>query len=575
MKHLLFTLLLVIAGLAANAQELAPEPASGFTERSAIETRQYMVVSGHELASHAGDAILAQGGNAIDAAIATQMVLNLVEPHASGIGGGGFLLYYDHTNKNVEAFDGRETAPAAATGDMFLDEEGNPPSYQDALKGGLSVGTPGLLRMLEQAHKAHGKLPWKALFTPAIELAEKGFPLSPRLHTVIKSAPYIAQSAEAKALFFTDNGEIKPIGTIIQNPALGQTFRLIAKNGADAFYKGPIAKSIVDTVRNNPFKPGRLTEKDLSKYETIEREPLCDTYRGYRVCAMPPPTSGGITVLQTLKLLERFNLKALKVNSPEGIDVVMQAAKLSFADRNAYVADCDFIPVPIAGMLAPDYIKERSALITPKKPLQVATAGQLPWDKRCGETHYAYEHPSTTHMSIVDKEGNAVSLTSSIEFSFGSGLMTRGFFLNNQLTDFSLVPKKDGVQVANRIEPHKRPRSSMAPILVFDKNDDLYLVLGSPGGSRIISYVLQTLIFVIDENMTLNKAINAPHYATTGDATELEQLTPIEKLADRLKGLGHKVTIGDLTSGLHAIEIKNGRLFSGVDARREGSAVGK
>ncbi len=509
------------------------------------------------------------------AAIATQMVLNLVEPQASGIGGGGFLLYYDKATGKTEAYDGRETAPQAATSDMFLDDKGVAPPYQEALKGGLSVGTPGLLRMLEQVHKAHGKLAWKELFEPAIKLSREGFPMSQRLYKVIESTPYIIKSPEAKALYFTKNDEIKPVGAIIKNPAFAKTLSVIAASGADGLYKGDIAKSIVKIVKNNPFKVGRLTEEDLSAYKAVERQPLCNNYRGYNLCGMPPPTSGGITVLQSLKLLERFDLKKMSVDSPETINLVMGAARLSFADRNTYIADCDFVPVPVSAMLSPEYIKQRSALINKNSGLQKVAAGNLQWDERCGNLKFANEHPSTTHMSIVDREGNAVSMTSSIEFSFGSGLMTRGFFLNNELTDFSLVPQIEGVKVANRVEPGKRPRSSMAPMLVFDKNGDLFMVIGSPGGSRIISYVLQTIVSVLDFGMKLDDAINQPHFATTGDAIELEKGTALEKLSEPLIKIGNNVTTGDLTSGLHGIQIKENRLFSGVDARREGAAVGK
>jgi gamma-glutamyltranspeptidase/glutathione hydrolase len=574
MKKIFAVIIVCMLSFASVATELAPEPASGFKFKPLVAAKGHMVVSGSIFASQAGDEIIKKGGNAIDAAIATQMVLNLTEPQASGIGGGGFLLYYDKNTNKIEAYDGRETAPAASTPDMFLDKSGKPLAYQDALKGGLSVATPGLLRMLEQVHKAHGKLPWKELFAPAIKLSQEGFPLSPRLYKVIESAPYIINSPEARGLYFTEAGQIKTVGTIIKNPALADTLTLIAVKGADSFYKGKVAQSIVETVRNNSFSAGRITISDIAAYKPEKREPLCREYHGYKLCGMPPATSGGISVLQTLKMLEHFNLEPARANSPESIHLIMDAARLAFADRNKYIADCDLIPVPVAGMLAPDYIKSRSSLINPKKALD-PEAGNLAWDKQCGKITSANEHPSTTHMSIVDGEGNAVSMTSSIEFAFGSGLMVGGFFLNNELTDFALTPQVDGVRVANRIEPGKRPRSSMSPFLVFDKKGDLYLVIGSPGGSRIISYVLQTIISVLDFGMNLDSAINQPHYATVGDAIELEKNTPLEKFADPLKKLGHNVIIGELTSGLHGIEISKNKLISGVDARREGAAVGE
>ncbi len=558
-----------------KSTELAPEPASGSHQKQVLEATKYMVVSGNSFASKAGDEMIQRGGNAIDALIATQMVLNLVEPQASGIGGGGFLLYYDKNSGKVEAYDGRETAPADATKDMFLDKTAKPLAYQDALKGGLAVATPGLLRMLEQVHKKHGKLPWQDLFKPAISLSKNGFPLSFRLFEIIKATPYIKKSPQVKALYFTKDGAIKPVGTIIKNLALADTLSLIAKNGADAFYKGIIAKSIVDIVHDNPFGPGRLSEKDIADYTAIERTPLCDNYRNYKLCSMPPPTSGGITILQTLKLLERFELNAFKKDSADFIHLVTDATRLSFADRNEYVADCDFIPVPVKGMLAPQYIKKRSELLDQHQALQIVNPGKLQWDNRCGVIKPLPEHPSTTHISIIDSNENAISMTSSIEFAFGSGLMTNGFFLNNQLTDFALQPVINGINVANRVEAGKRPRSSMSPMLVFDKKGQLYLVIGSPGGSRIISYMLQTLILVLDFGTTLDDAIKQPHYATTGNAIELEQGTSYEKLAQPLWKLGHNVSINELTSGLHGIQIKNKKLFSGIDPRREGEASGK
>lgn len=574
MKPYYYILLLTLFfSLNAYARELPPEVGSGFKAKPVVEAVHYMVVSGDVLASRAGDVMLAKGGNAVDAAIATQLVLNVVEPQASGIGGGGFLLYYDKKKGKMEAYDGRETAPQTASADMFLDSSGAALPYTEALKGGLSVGTPGLLRMLEQVHKDHGKLPWSVLFSPAITLAENGFPLSTRLHRLIESTPYIIQSKEVSALYFTPQNTVKPVGSVIKNPALAETFRMLATRGAKGFYTGKMADDIVKAVQHNAFRPGRLTQKDLAAYHAVKREPLCILYHDYSICTMPPPTSGGITVLQSLKMLEHSDASSLK--NPENIHRVMEAARLAFADRNEYVADCDYIPVPVAGMLAPGYIKQRSALISKDHALVQVDAGKLAWDKKCGSIQAATDHPSTTHMSIVDKEGNAVSMTSSIEYSFGSGLMVNGFFLNNELTDFALNPEKNGVKAANRIEPGKRPRSSMAPMLVFNKEGKLYLVVGSPGGSRIISYVLQTLLSVLDNKMPLNDAINQPHFATTGDAIELEENTPITQYLEPLKQMGHKVIIGDLTSGLHGILIKDHRLISGVDMRREGQAVGK
>lgn len=575
MKNFLSILFIVFYSLSANAIEVAPEPASGFNIKKVVTAENHMVVSAHGLASKAGDEIIEKGGNAVDAAIATQLVLNLVEPHASGIGGGGFMLFYNKKDKQIYVYDGRETAPEAATADMFLDKNGNAPSYQEALKGGLSVGTPGLLKMFEAAHKKHGKLPWADLFTPAIKLSREGFPMYERLYKVIESTPYIINSPEAREIFFDKNGKIKTNGSIIKNEKFADTLTLIAKQGADGFYKGKLAEDIVNAVKNNPFKAGRLTLEDLESYKVEERKPICSSYKGYNLCSMPPPSSGGITILQTLKTIENSGIDKMQANSPQAVHIIMEAARLAFADRNKYIADCAFSPVPVSSMLADSYIKQRAALIQKDNAIENITAGDITQDKSCGNINTPYEHPSTSHMSIVDNEGNAVSMTNSIEYSFGSGIMTNGFFLNNELTDFSLTPKENGVDIANRVEPLKRPRSSMSPFIIFDKDNNLYMVIGSPGGSRIISFVLQTILSVLDYNMELNDAINQPHFATTGKSIELEKGTAIENIAPDLKKKGHDVVIGELTSGLHGIIIKDKKLISGVDARREGEAAGR
>ncbi|MET0154821.1 MAG: gamma-glutamyltransferase [Rickettsiales bacterium] len=557
----------------AFAQDVAPEPATGFTAKPPVHAARHMVVSGNRLASLAGDAMLEQGGNAVDAAIATALALNVVEPQASGIGGGGFMLFYDKGAGKTYAYDGRETAPAAATPDMFLDEGGKPYPYTDILKGGLSVGTPGLLRMCEAAHKAGGKLPWKDLFAPAVALAEHGYALSSRVRAEIVFAPYIAGTPEARELFFEKNGAIKPVGAVITNPQFAKTLRLIADKGADAFYRGDVAKEIVEKVRHNAFRPGRLTEKDLADYRAEERTPLCDAYRDARICAAPPPASGGLAVLQALKLTERFNLRTLPFQDPKAVHIAVDALRLAFADRNAYVADCD--AVPAKAMLDSRYVKKRSALISESRSITSPAPGRFSGAERCGKNAPVTEHPSTSHISVVDAEGNAVSMTNSIEYAFGSGVMAAGFFLNNELTDFSFIPEENGKEVANRIEPGKRPRSSMTPALVFDDAGALKLVVGSPGGSRIISFVFQTLLLSLEWGLNINEAIDAPHFAFAGGPLELEKNTPLADLAAPLRAMGHDVAVTDETSGLHAIEIRNGELIGAADGRREGEAVGR
>ncbi len=575
MKILSLIAILLFSVSNAFGLEIAPEPSSGFAKKTVLTAESYMVVSAHQLASEAGKRIIKQGGNAIDAAIATEMVLNLVEPQASGIGGGGFLVYYDKKTHQTKTFDGRETAPSLARADMFLNADGKPVPYLEALKGGLGVGVPGLLKMFALAHKNEGKLAWKDLFTPAIELAENGFPLSPRLYEVIKSTPYIINSKEAKDLYFTKDSQIKAVGTIIKNKEFALTLRKIADKGVDAFYRGDIANAIVEIIHKNSFKPGTMVAKDLIDYRPKENEALCGNYRDYKICGMGLPSSGTIAILEALKTIENIDLKNYLANSLTPVHFIMEALRLAFADRNKYVADCEFASVPIDAMLDADYIKARQKLISKDKALTIVPAGEIKGQNSCGVINIVNEHPSTTHLSIVDKEGNAVSMTNSIEYSFGSALMVKGFFLNNQLTDFSSVPQINGVKVANSLEPGKRSRSSMSPLLVFDKNDKLFLVIGSPGGSRIISYVLQTLIAVLDWNIELDNAINQPHYATTGDEIELEKNTRITELSVSLQNLGHKVIVNDLTSGLHGILIQNGQLISGVDGRREGAAAGE
>lgn len=567
MKQARILFFLILFPFTSHATDIPPEPATGYTEKAVTYAKEYMVVSGNPLASEAGTEMIAQGGTSIDAAIAVQMVLNVVEPQASGIGGGAFMLFYNKTQGHITAYDGRELSPYTATEDMFL-KDGKPIPFLEALKGGLSVGTPGVLRMLELAHKEQGKLPWKTLFEPAIKVASEGFPLSPRVRKTIAFAPYISESPEARALFFTEDGKIKPVGSLIKNPKLAETFKTIAENGAGAFYEGEIADAIIDKVQHSKSNPGRLTQKDLTDYVAVKREAICKGYREDTLCTMPPPTSGGITILQTLAMLEHFDISKENADS---VHLITEASKLAFADRNKYIADCDVVPVPVEPMLSKDYLAERSKLIKPDGVLMDVKPGVLNWDKRCGEINNTEEHPSTTHISIIDKQGNAISMTSSIEYAFGSGMMVNGFFLNNQLTDFSFLPEINGEKVANRVEPHKRPRSSMSPFLVFDEEGELKLVIGSPGGVRIIPYVLQSLIGVLDWGMNMNEAINQPHFANIGGGIDLEEAT----MAEALEAKGHEVRVRDLNSGLHGIGVEGGLLASGVDKRREGGAAGE
>jgi gamma-glutamyltranspeptidase/glutathione hydrolase len=551
-----------------------PEPATAIAPpRPAIHASRQMVAAANPLAADAGLAMLRAGGSAIDAAIATQMVLNLVEPESSGIGGGGFLLYYDHAGGEVTAYDGRETAPAAATPDQFLDAAGQPLPFYDAVVGGLSVGTPGDLRLLELAHRQHGKLPWGRLFQPAIRLAEQGFPVSPRLHDLIAGDKYLKTQKAAAAYFYDASGQPLPVGATLRNPALARVFRRIAAEGADAFYKGPIARDIAATVAA-AARPGRLTVADLAGYQAVARDALCRSYRTWLICGMPPPSSGGVAVLQILGLLEDYDMGTLPPESVAAIHLITQAERLAYADRARYLADPAFVPVPVAELVARDYLRHRSTAISPLHDMGQAQAGTPSAATALAPQATDTENVSTTQVSIVDAAGNALSFTTTIENNFGSRLMVDGFLLNNQLTDFSFRPSADDGPVANRVEPGKRPRSSMAPTLVFDRQGRLLLVVGSPGGAGIIGYVARTLIATLDQNVDIQQAIALPNFINMNGATQIEQGTVLQRIAPTLTAIGHKVQATDLTSGLQGILVTPQGLLGGADPRREGVAVG-
>lgn len=529
-------------------------------------TAEAMVAAANPLAVEAGVEMLRAGGSAVDAALAVQLVLGLVEPQSSGIGGGAFMLHYGTQDGAIQAYDGRETAPMAAGPDLFLDEQGQAMDFWEAVVGGRSVGTPGLLRMLELAHESHGTLPWRALFEPAIRLAEEGFAISPRLAGQIAADEHLQTDPTARAYFYSADGAPKPAGTWLRNPAYAESLRRIANEGADAFYRGAIAADIVAAVQGAE-SPGLLSEADLAVYEAKERGALCGSYRAYEVCGMPPPTSGGVAVLQILGMLENFDLSGLAPNGTAAVHLLAEASRLAFADRNAYLADSDFVAVPLDRLLDPTYLRQRAALIQRDAVMPEAEAGRLP---QRGALAPEVDTPSTSHLVVVDAAGNAVSMTSSVESAFGSRLMVRGFLLNNQLTDFSFLPEIEGKVVANRVESGKRPRSSMSPTLVFDADGAFHLAAGSPGGARIIGYTVNALLSMLEWNLAPQTAVARAHAANLNGPTLLEAGSALEALEDELHALGHETRVTDMTSGLHVIRRGLDGLEGGADPRREG-----
>jgi gamma-glutamyltranspeptidase / glutathione hydrolase len=559
---------------ASTFAQPAPEPASGVDPKQAVRASRFLVAAANPLAVEAGYRLLQRGGTAIDAAVATQMVLNLVEPQSSGLGGGAFILYYSAADQKLSAFDGRETAPAAARPDRFIGADGQPLRFQDAEVGGKSVGTPGVLRALELAHARYGKLPWAELFQPAIRLATEGFPLSPRLHRLLAAVRLPGRNQAMRRMYYQDDDTPKPAGTLLRNPALAATLRKIATEGADAFYHGEIARDIASAVKDAP-NPGDLSERDLAHYQAKQREPVCAPYRQWKVCGMPPPSSGGVTVLEVLGILQQLAPQKVPTDPVRAAHLIAEAERLAFADRERYLADADFVPVPVAGLLAPAYLAARAALIRPDHALGHALPGKPPGASPDELADNASpELPSTTQVSIVDAAGDAVAMTSSIEFAFGSQQMVRGFLLNNQLTDFSFVAEQDGKPVANRVEPGKRPRSAMAPTMVFDRDGKLVLILGSAGGSAIINHVVKTLVAALDWDLGIQQAIAFPNFGNRNGPTELERGTAAARWAQPLRALGHEVRIIDMTSGVQAIQRRKHSWRGGADPRREGVAMG-
>ncbi|AUO48741.1 gamma-glutamyltransferase [Pseudomonas ogarae] len=570
-----------------------PEITSGY--RTDVQTRyanKHMAAAANPLAAEAGREMLRRGGSAIDAAIAMQAVLTLVEPQSSGIGGGAFIVLWD--GKAVRTYDGRETAPAGATERLFLQADGKPMPFTAAQIGGRSVGTPGVLRGLELAHRKHGRLEWARLFEPAIALAEQGFAISPRLHALIASDPSLPGSPDMAAYFLNADGSPKAVGTVLKNPALAGVLKRIANEGPDVLYKGPVAEEIVAKVQGHA-NPGSLSLNDLQGYTARERPALCTDYKRWQICGMPPPSSGGVAVAQilgTLQALEQRDsnaalapLKPLKTAKPAGIEpspeavhLIAEAERLAYADRAQYIADPNFVAVPLKGLVDQGYLASRASLIGPRS-MGVAKPGTPPGIQVAYAPDRSPLRISTSQVVAVDDQGGAVSMTTTVESAFGSHLMVQGFMLNNQMTDFSFIPEENGQKVANRVEPGKRPRSSMAPTLIFDHQGRLLAAVGSPGGSQIIEYVAKSVIGLLDWNLDPQTAINLPNFGSRNGPTELEKGQFSPTLIQALKDKGHAVSEIDMNSGTQAIvRVRDAQgktsLAGGADPRREGAALG-
>ena len=585
----LLAMMATTAGAQQAADAVAPEAASGGAFQSMspaidaalatkaagkpVEANNWMVVAANPHAVQAGADVLAAGGTAADALVAVQMMLGLVEPQSSGLGGGAFLVWYDAASRKLTTFDGRETAPLAATPQLFQDADGKPLKFFDAVVGGRSVGTPGTPALLAQIHAKYGNRDWASLLEPARDLATRGFAVSPRLAQLIAADAERLASSPITSDYFMPAGVPVAEGTTLTNLPYARTMEVLATQGVGAFYAGDLAKAIVATVRGAKDNPGVLSQVDMAIYRVKERPAVCADYRAHRVCGMGPPSSGAIAIGQTLGVLEGYDLSA----GPNDVNVrrlIGDASRLAFADRGRYVADSDYVPVPVRGMLEASYLAERGALLQGERALESVSAGTPAFDHALNWADSdAIELPSTSHISIVDAAGNVASMTTTIENGFGSRLMVGGFLLNNELTDFSFRSHKDGVPIANRVEPGKRPRSSMSPTIVMKDGAPL-IVAGSPGGSRIIGYTAQAIIAMIDWGLDPQQAAALPHAVNRFGTYDLEAGTSVEGLAEDLGAVGYETNARALTSGLHLIAIGD-TLRGGADPRREGIALGE
>lgn len=563
LSRLFLPLLLVLASCAT-----ASDPAPAGEMRAGG-----MVSAADPRAAEAGRWILNQGGSAADAAIAIQIALTVVEPQSSGIGGGGFFVYHDSKTGRIFTYDGREKAPDAASPTWFFGPDGKPLPYRQAIPGGKSVGVPGNIRLMALVHERHGKLPWAKLFEPAIRLARDGFALTPRMRNAIaNNRDLIGLSDWGRGYLFGPDGEARPVGTVLRNPELAQLLESVAARGPDYFYVGPAAEALVRTVRGAPRNPSSMVAGDLAAYEAKERPPVCAPYRGYRICGMGPPSSGATTVYATLKQIERFDLRGLGKDSPVAWHLIGNSMRLAFADRDAYLADPDFVSVPVAGLVDPAYLASRSRLVSPDRAIAKAVAGTPPGAPLVTPAAAA-EVPSTSHMAAADGAGNLASVTSTIEGAWGSGLTVNGLFLNNELTDFSIAPELDGAPVANRVEGGKRPRSSMSPTIVYGPDGKVRLAVGAAGGPTIIAQVAKAIIAVIDWDLSAQEAIALPVLFAPGDTLLVERGTSLEAMIPALQALGNKAAPMAPGFKANAIEWVNGGWRGGADPRSEGVAL--
>ena len=591
----LWVMAVVLAASTASAQQsadsVAPEAATagGNSGLSApvvaalaakenglpVRAERWMVAVANPLAAQAGADILWAGGTAADAMIAVQTVLGLVEPQSSGLGGGAFLVWYDAATKKLTTLDGRETAPLAVTPQLFQDEDGEPLRFFDAVVGGRSVGTPGTPALMGEAYRRWGRMPWPWLFGHAITLGDQGFAVSPRLAGLIERDAERLMRFPTTSEYFLPGGKALQAGDQLRNRDYADTLRVLAMRGPDGFYTGTIARDIVRTVNTAPGNPGVLSTMDLALYQIRERPPVCVDYRAYRVCGMGPPSSGALSVGQILGVLNNFDLGALDAESAEAWRLIGDASRLAFADRGRYMADSDYVPMPTKGLVDPDYLATRAELLQGDMALEQVAPGSPEFDHaQVFADDASIELPSTSHISIVDSYGNVLSMTTTVENAFGSRLMVRGFLLNNELTDFSFRTHRDGVPIANRVEPGKRPRSSMSPTIVMLDGAPV-LAIGSPGGSRIIPYVANAIIGWVDWGLDVQQAVAMAHAVNRFGTYDLEAGTAAEDLAPALEALGYEVKTRDLNSGLHAIAISADGLQGGADPRREGIALGK